>query len=493
MPAPYNYMASIPRPDLARSVQAGAALGEAIGGAMQASRDREFQQELQNALRKPGFRSFNDLMSKYPDKAENIAKLNADLDAAEKESIYKTGLDVYTSLETGNIDTAKTILDEQIAAGKNAGRDMRVIEDIRKKMDQDPRAAQAGIGLWLAGSDPKRWDETTTAFEARSKKEAERRKVSAEAGEQEVKARYAEEVAKSGIAKTRAEIENNYSQISDRARRYGLDEKKAILDIAERQKALGAVPEAVRKDADAAIIAAGTAEMSANELNGLADRIDNTQFGRQGAFATAEDFFIDAFGGQSEAADIRKEFTRLRNSEIIKSLPPGPATDRDISIFAEGYTKAIADPARMSAYLRGAAKLRDIEAKVQSAKADWLSTNGSLQRARRGFQAGEYTAQPGESYAEFQRRVAQDVNARYAEQSRQRELFPVTPGAAGAPAATPAGRSIAETGILGRVQGAGRGEPMAAVPAAFGGAAAGPSAAPAAEGFKILSTRPVQR
>ena len=492
MPAPYNYMAAIPRPDLARSVQAGAALGEAIGGAMQASRDREFQQELQNALRKPGFRSFNDLVSKYPDKAENIAKLNADLEASEKESIYKTGLDVYTSLETGNIDTAKTILDEQIAAGKNAGRDMRVIEDIRTKMDQDPRAAQAGIGLWLAGSDPKRWDETTTAFEARSKKEAERRKVSAEAVQQETKAAYADAVERTGLAKTRAEIENNYSQISDRARRLGLDEKKAVFDIAERQKALGAVPEAVRKDADAAIIAAGTAEMSANELNGLADRIDNTQFGRQGAFATAEDFFIDAFGGQSEAADIRKEFTRLRNSEIIKSLPPGPATDRDISIFAEGYTKAIADPARMSAYLRGAAKLRDIEAKVQSAKADWLSTNGSLQRARRGFQAGDYTAQPGESYAEFQRRVAQDVNARYAEQSRQRELFPVTPGA-GAPAATPAGRSIAETGILGRVQGAGRGEPMATVPAAFGGATAGPAAAPAAEGFKILSTRPVQR
>ena len=177
MPAPYNYMASIPRPDLARSVQAGAALGEAIGGAMQASRDREFQQELQDTLKKPGFRSFNDLMAKYPDKAENIQKLNDRMDAAEKEATYKTGIDVYTALETGNFDTAKTILDEQIAAGKNAGRDMRVIEGIRTKMDQDPRAAQAGIGLWLAGSDPKRWSETTTAFESRAKSKAEREKV----------------------------------------------------------------------------------------------------------------------------------------------------------------------------------------------------------------------------------------------------------------------------------------------------------------------------
>lgn len=191
MPAPYNYMASIPRPDLARSVQAGAALGEAIGGAMQASRDREFQQELQDTLKKPGFRSFNDLMAKYPDKAENIQKLNDRMDAAEKEATYKTGIDVYTALETGNFDTAKTILDEQIAAGNNAGRDMRMIENIRTKMDQDPKAAQAGIGLWLAGSDPKRWDETTTAFEARAKKEAERQKAEFQSVESRAKAQKA--------------------------------------------------------------------------------------------------------------------------------------------------------------------------------------------------------------------------------------------------------------------------------------------------------------
>jgi hypothetical protein len=191
MPAPYNYMSMIPRPDLARSVQAGAMLGEAIGGAINAKQEEDFQKDLQDTLARPGFRSFNDLMAKYPSKAENIQKLNDRMDAAEKESSYKTGIDVYTALETGNTDTAKTILDDQIAAGKNAGRDMRIIENIRTKMDQDPRAAQAGIGLWLAGSDPKRWDETTTAFESRARKEAERQKIEFQSAESRAKAQKA--------------------------------------------------------------------------------------------------------------------------------------------------------------------------------------------------------------------------------------------------------------------------------------------------------------
>lgn len=491
MPAPYNYMSMIPRPDLARSVQAGAMLGEAISGAIDAKQESDFQKDLQDTLARPGFRSFNDLMAKYPSKAENIQKLNDRMDAAEKESSYKTGIDVYTALETGNTDTAKAILDEQIAAGKNAGRDMRVIEGIRTKMDQDPKAAQAGIGLWLAGSDPKRWDETTTAFEARSKKEAERRKISAEAGEQEVKERYAEEVAKSGIAKTRSEIENNYSQISDRARRYKIDETKAVIDIAKLQKEIGSVPDAVRKDADAAIIASGTAFASADQISSLADKIASNSFGTQGIFATADQWIADTLGiGENEVNDIRKEFTRIQNSEIIKNLPPGPSTDRDISVVAEGYLKATASPERMESYLRGIEKLRRIEGELEYGKADWLSKNGSLQRAKSPMEVGNYAVKPGESFIDFRKRVATDINNRYAEQSRQRELFPVTPGAGGQRA--PAGQSIADTGILGRVQGAGRGEPMAAVPAAFGGATAGP-AAPAAEGFKIISTRPVQR
>ena len=219
-------MSMIPRPDLARSVQAGAMLGEAIGGAIDAKQESDFQKDLQDTLSRPGFRSFNDLMTKYPSKAENIQKLNDRMDAAEKESTYKTGIDVYTALETGNFDTAKTILDERIAAGKNAGQDMRVIEGIRTKMDQDPRAAQAGIGLWLAGSDPKRWDETTTAFEARARSKAEREKAEFDA-----------QNAGQNIGLTKAQINKAMAETN----KIGIEAKKAKLELEALEK--GTVPD----------------------------------------------------------------------------------------------------------------------------------------------------------------------------------------------------------------------------------------------------------
>lgn len=244
MPAPYNYMASIPRPDLARSIQAGAMLGEAIGGAVQASRDREqnriFQQDLQSALKNPNFSSINELMKKYPDRAESIAKLNATMDEAEQKATYKTGIDVYTALETGNFDTAKAILDEQIAAGKNAGRDMRVIEGIRSSMDQDPKAAQAGIGLWLAGSDPKRWNETTTAFESRAKAKAERekaeitvKKIGTEIGLTEAQIKQAEAAtaaARAATNKSGAEAERARAEAEQMARGVLPPEKRAAAE-----------------------------------------------------------------------------------------------------------------------------------------------------------------------------------------------------------------------------------------------------------------------
>ena len=240
MPAPYNYMAMIPRPNLLESIRTGEALGEAVGGAFEAKRDNDFRKDLQDTLNRPGFRSFNDLMAKYPDKAENIQKLSADMDEAEKESAYTKGMNIYTAFETGNIDVAKAMMDEEIAAGKNAGRDMRVIEGIRAKVDQDPRAAQAGIGLWLAGTNPKRWDETTTAFEARARSKAEReqaeitvKKLGEEVGLTRAQIKQAEAAAAASRAaanKSGAEAERARAEAEQMARGIMPPDKRAAAE-----------------------------------------------------------------------------------------------------------------------------------------------------------------------------------------------------------------------------------------------------------------------
>jgi len=47
----------------------------------------------------------------------------------------------------------------------------------------------------------------------------------------------------------------------------------------------------------------------------------------------------------------------VRNSQVVKNLPPGVASDRDIQIAMEGYPTDTTNPETMAAFLRGMAKL----------------------------------------------------------------------------------------------------------------------------------------
>lgn len=148
---------------------------------------------------------------------------------------------------------------------------------------------------------------------------------------------------------------------------------------------------------------------SANYLD-LANRIGATQFGTSGVAAQVKDFFVNAVGGTDAETVLRQEFNKARNSQVIKSLPPGPSTDKDISIFSEGFEKATASPERLQAFLRGAAKVQAIDSQIAAAKADWLSTNRSLSRAKEAFTSGNYDVAKGESFLDLQRRIVKGQN-----------------------------------------------------------------------------------
>jgi len=102
----------------------------------------------------------------------------------------------------------------------------------------------------------------------------------------------------------------------------------------------------------------------------------------------------------------------------------------------------------MASFLRGMAKLQDIDASVANAKTDWLaSNNGTLTRAKNTFIAGDYAAKPGETFNDFAQRIVGDVSQKYrspaqiAEEQRQQLIGRIptnTAVAPTAPAASPA-------------------------------------------------------
>jgi hypothetical protein len=255
-----------------------------------------------------------------------------------------------------------------------------------------------------------------TATNAAEKAAADAAKATADANKAKVQAQYAEQVEIAGLNKTNWDIQNLRSQIGDRSARLNLDTQKTAADVAEKmssiQSRLNDIPADTRKLINESATLASTSKQSANQMNDLAKRIEG--LGGYGAAARLGEFAKSAIGAEGYETSLRQEYTRLRNQAAIKSLPPGPATDKDIELAMKGFPKDTSDSKLIASFLRGMAKLQDIDSAVNNAKTDWLSqNNGALTRAKNSFVAGDYMAKPGETFNDFSQRLVSDVSKRY--------------------------------------------------------------------------------
>ena len=256
-----------------------------------------------------------------------------------------------------------------------------------------------------------------TATNAAEKAAADAAKATADAQKAKVQAQYAEKVELANLEKTGWDVKNLKSQISDRSARLNLDAQTTAATVAEKmsslQKNLNDIPSDTRKLINESATLAATSKQSADQFNDLAKRLDASG-GGYGVFSSASDFLKKGAGFQGGMTQLRQEYTRLRNTAAIKSLPPGPATDKDIAMALKGFPSENASATDLSSFLRGMAKLQDVDASINNAKTDWLANNrGTLTRAKDTFVAGDYATKPGETFNDFAQRIVVDVSKRY--------------------------------------------------------------------------------
>jgi hypothetical protein len=311
--------------------------------------------------------------------------------------------------------------------------------------------APAELTQAIAAADKAVAEATTaqaTATNAAEKAAADAAKATADANAAKVKAKYAEQVEIAGLNKTNWDINNLRSQIGDRSARLNLDTQKTAADVAAKmsdiQKNLTDIPADTRKLINESAVLAATSKQSAEQFNDLAKRLDESG-GGYGVFSSASDFLKKGAGFQGGMTQLRQEYTRLRNTAAIKSLPPGPATDKDIAMALKGFPSDNASAGDLSSFLRGMAKLQDVDASINNAKTDWLAqNNGTLTRAKNTFVAGDYATKPGETFNDFSQRIIGDVSKKYrspeqiAEDRRQQLVSQIPTNQAQVPAATAA-------------------------------------------------------
>jgi hypothetical protein len=242
-------------------------------------------------------------------------------------------------------------------------------------------------------------------------------KAAADAETARVGALFAQRLQQAGLDEKNWNVKNVQSQISNRAAALNLNAQTTAATVAEKLASISdkanSLPADTRKLVNDSALLASTSKQSANQMNDLANRIES--IGGYGAASRLSEFAKSAIGAEGYETSLRQEYTRVRNSQAIKALPPGPATDKDIELALSGFPKNTADSKLVAQFLRGMAKLQDIDAAVSNAKTDWLAqNNGTLTRAGKTFIAGDFTVRPGESFNDFTTRVARDVNAQYA-------------------------------------------------------------------------------
>lgn len=401
-------------------------------------------------------RAFQDILTIANQDANQAARLVESLGAGTfGEDWYKGITSVRAERRTAAREPEEL---KRIAADANTAvtNSQLKVQELRQKLQDEPdlaRQTQLKTELAQAEVEEKKALADKAAADARVAEGTVVTRIKKAASEAEtaaVNARFAEQLAKAGLDKTNWDIKNLQSQINDRAAKLNLDRQTTAATVAEKMSSIQArlteIPPEARKLINESATLASTSKQAATQYNDLAKRIEAAD-GGFGRFTSVNEWVASQLGQQDAWTQIRNEYTRVRNSVAIKSLPPGVATDKDIELALKGIPPENANAATLASFLRGTAKLQDIDSAINNAKTDWLSqNNGLLTRAKNTFIAGDYAAKPGETFNDFAQRIVGDVSQKYrspaqiAEERRQQAIaqIPTTAAPAAQPAAAPA-------------------------------------------------------
>ena len=111
------------------------------------------------------------------------------------------------------------------------------------------------------------------------------------------------------------------------------------------------------------------------------------------------------FGAEDELSMMRKQAAGLLNADVLKNLPPGAASDRDIALVREGVVSPTGDKARVAEGLEAMARIQRRVEKAKSVEAQWVQKNRVLGSAGAGFTVrvpgkGDVEIAPGMTYEE---------------------------------------------------------------------------------------------
>lgn len=430
MPNPNSYALNIPDPtqSVLAGVQGGANMANTLTSSQWAKDDRAtaqaaaqaaaakqqaLERQLAEVSKNPTADKINQMMIAHPGLSESLKAVHGNISTQESTAAVNAMSPIFAAYQNKQPGIAGDLLEQQRVAAANTGdyKKAAAIETLLKLHDADPAAAQASIGVRLGTLGG--LDKFATVAETLAKTPGEVSLLGGQAAEAVAKGVAAPETIRTETKLKKAQTEQSKADAylhTEQARnvaksqKLNEDEAKAKIDIEwakialDRDK-LKELPPAVYTDVTKSVTAATDASLTAKKMSDLA-----VKFGAvtdKGASASINEFLRDAVGTQDEITRTRAEFDRLRNSTVLKNLPPGPATDKDIDFAAKGYPSNNASPEYIGSYLRGMAKIQLAEAAQHEARAAWLTNRHSLGSANADGEIGGIPVTKGMKFNDY--------------------------------------------------------------------------------------------
>ncbi|EGF7334347.1 acyltransferase [Escherichia coli] len=187
------------------------------------------------------------------------------------------------------------------------------------------------------------------------------------------------------------------------AQRLALDQQEFGFKMQQAQeKAQQLISEApklsvnMEKGIEMAVNNATASSSSANSMSALAQQF-RAEKPTTGLFGNAQNMFAKLTGSDTTLRDLRIRQNALVNSQVLKFLPPGPATDKDVEIVRQGAPTDMDNPETVARWLDAMANLERRNAQFNEFKAEWMSANGNPGQSRNGGQILGLDVKKGES------------------------------------------------------------------------------------------------
>lgn len=355
-------------------------------------KQQQFGVALKSAWESGDNKAMVDLIASNPEQAESIQKMIGVRDQQQRQAIGSVASQLTAAMDSGNVQGAAGVIQANAETLQAMGQDPEIL---LKQLQQDPTALRKGAdSLMLLTMSP---DQVMAYKQKLEDQQLKRDQMSVQMRGQDIQMRGQNMTASTAaqrLAFDQGKFAIQMQEAAEKADQLKVQAPKLSVNM---EKAL-----------DSAVGDAATSRSSAASMEELASRWE-TEKPTSGIFGSAQSTWSKMTGSDTGLRDLRIRTSQFLNSQALKYLPPGPATDRDVELAREGVPTNMDDPKLVSNWLKAQARNEKRSALFNDFRAEWISAQGNPGQAKTDSNISGLDVKKGESFASAAKRYMQQA------------------------------------------------------------------------------------